>query len=288
MIGNAGPARRCRQRSAVARHHAKWHETCFALLFCIHLCFNSRTRIGWLKGLQYFEFGRKRYFRRKRTFYSLSFQVKAPDRLEEFTTTRNEAEKLKAKWATAKKNEVLSSTPTPHRESSTDITFFPKKQAAAEKARQRLDRALGGDDSVPFESKQSVSAKAKAASTVPVDEKQGGSGAKNEQSVEADDNQRQRIADAEKAKQDAAQKEAAEKLAQEQEKIRVEAERKIEKERAQELARLEAQRKAEEEKAQQARLDAQRKKEEAAAAQRKADEQKQKVAEKQAQSLEEH
>jgi hypothetical protein len=35
-----------------------------------------------------------------------SNQVKAPDRLEEFTTTRNEAEKLKAKWATAKKNEA--------------------------------------------------------------------------------------------------------------------------------------------------------------------------------------
>jgi hypothetical protein len=34
------------------------------------------------------------------------WQVKAPDRLEEFTTTRNEAEKLKAKWATSKKNEA--------------------------------------------------------------------------------------------------------------------------------------------------------------------------------------
>jgi hypothetical protein len=38
-------------------------------------------------------------------------QQEAPSsRLEEFTTTRNEAEKLKARWAAEKKKEVCSST----------------------------------------------------------------------------------------------------------------------------------------------------------------------------------
>ena len=38
-------------------------------------------------------------------------QQEAPSsRLEEFTTTRNEAEKLKARWAAEKKKEVCSLT----------------------------------------------------------------------------------------------------------------------------------------------------------------------------------